>query len=83
MRWYSKFQPEGREVMLQGPYLTQQDALEASAAVESHGATIINAAFEEADDYQRTWKPVELAVMTRDDGLYRIMSDGTEFKIEE
>ena len=83
MKWFSKFQPEGKDVMLQGPYLTQQDALDASAVCEANGAAIINAAFEADDDYQRTWKPVEVAVMTRDDGLYRIYSDGTESKIEE
>lgn len=83
-KWYVQWKPtEEEEDSLMGGFLTQQEALDAAAHVEVNGGIVINAAFEEADDYVRTWKPVEVAVVTRADGLYRIMSNGTEFKIEE
>lgn len=83
-KWYTQWRPsEEEEDGLYGPFLTQQEALDAAANIEVNGGIVTNAAFEEADDYVRTWKPVEVAVVTRDDGLYRIYSNGTESKIEE
>ena len=83
MKWYCRIRYDGdSEDSLLGPYLCQADALASCQRAKGHGAAVVNAAFEAADNYPRIWRPLEIAVVTRNDGLWRVMNDGTEHKIE-
>jgi hypothetical protein len=76
MKWFVRFTDNGSE-HLSGPHNTEEIADAFVATCEEHEATNISK-FEEVDDYHVSSQVLHVATVTKNDGVYRVYSDGHE-----
>ena len=78
MKWFSRYTDQDDSEHVVGGFGTEAEATAAGDEAEANGCTIIDRAYQEADNHGRTWQVVAVAVATRPDGVYEIYSDGSE-----